>query len=162
PLAAGFVLLSAGRDFGAQTRPLAVYFLLLVAFLPAALLAAGVLTAWPALRPGRWAAAGPYALALNLTTLLNWVGYFQSLRLVSLEFGPLPVFAVRFWLLLGAACAWAGLDGFAGVPTAPDDWTFAALFGLLGIAAPLLCLQGAIYKMGPAVPTLLAAFHPAC
>jgi drug/metabolite transporter (DMT)-like permease len=79
-LAAGFVVLSAGRDTGVQARPLAVSFLLLAAFLPAALVAAAV--ARRGLVPRRPRAA-LYLLALNASTLLNWTGYLLSLQGVN-------------------------------------------------------------------------------
>lgn len=86
-LAVGFVLVSAGRDatIRAQHRPLATYFLLLVAFLPAAALAAGAVTAIPTLRPRarQWREGFAVFFSLNITTLLNWLTYFESLKRIN-------------------------------------------------------------------------------
>src|SRR5437762_3396603 len=137
-LAAAFVLLSAARDFGVQSRPLTVYFLILVAFLPAALLAVCSMLAWPRPWPAgrRPAAGGSMALGGGLS-LRSWLcaagNNWLAGRVARVVFGPLPVFAARFWLLLVVAGGWASLDGFAGVPVAAGDWAFAALVGLLGI-----------------------------
>jgi hypothetical protein len=83
-------------------------------------------------------------------------------RLRTRKFGPVPVFATRFWMLLAVALALGLYDRFGNVPNVPGDWLFATLVGLLGVAAPLLCLQASIYRLGPSVPTPLIAFHPAC
>lgn len=103
-LAAGFVVLSAGRDTGVQARPLAVYFLVLAAFLPAALFAAAAVgreRARPATRPR----AALYLAGLNLSTLLNWMGYFLALQAANavvvsaIVVGLMPVWMLALQLV---------------------------------------------------------------
>jgi drug/metabolite transporter (DMT)-like permease len=117
--------------------------------------------------PPQWdeATQGTFFLGLGLAVVSslfaaanNWVVG----RLNRFHFGTAPVFASRFWLLLLASFGLAAFDGFAGVPREVDDWTFAIVLGLWGMSLPVLCLQGAIRRLGPGPPTLLIAFHPVC
>jgi drug/metabolite transporter (DMT)-like permease len=249
-LAIAYVLLSAARDVSVPQKPLPIYFLFGLAFLPTALVSAALVAIRPGLRPVRSHESIRYVVALNVTTLLGWVGYFQSLKLAAgpllpasvvvgfmplsllliervwdrrqigwgdllagvlvvsgialiaydhlergtatsldlvasldwallgsvfsaannwlngrlrpFKFGACAVFASRFWLLLVGTLFWAVWVEFEGIPTTPGNWTFAASLGVFGIAVPIFCLQGAIYRLGATVPTWMIPLHPVC
>jgi drug/metabolite transporter (DMT)-like permease len=101
-LAAGFVAVSAGRDVLAQEQDVPYYFALGVGFLPAALLALGAVAGVPSLRPT--AGAGGRArliLAINTTTLINWLLYFVSLsKIGAVLFSAIVVGCMPMSLLL--------------------------------------------------------------
>src|SRR5262249_47542521 len=67
--------------------PLPPYFLFLLAFLPSTILAAAAVLIMPQWRPALTdrAAATRYVLALNLTTMINWVAFLEALWKISAD-----------------------------------------------------------------------------
>src|SRR5262249_49105586 len=91
------------RDFGLQAWPLPTYFLILMGFLPASLLSVAFLLAWPRLWPvvtdrGKLTRL---LVALNLTTLFNWMTFLESLKLANAALcASIVVGGMPLWMLL--------------------------------------------------------------
>jgi drug/metabolite transporter (DMT)-like permease len=101
-----------------------------------------------------------WGLVLTVATAFLAAGNnVLSERLNRRGVGFYAVFASRFWLLVLAALVWTGLQA-GTVPVSPADWGKAAVFGLLGLAVPLLGLQLAIEQTGARVATFFVALLP--
>jgi drug/metabolite transporter (DMT)-like permease len=86
---------------------------------------------------------------------------FLVRQLQGYQVGAVATFGLRFWGLILVSVV-MGLVESERPPAAGRDWLALVLFGVLGIAVPLFCLQSSIRHLGPATPTLLFTLHPAC
>ncbi len=70
------------------------------------------------------------------------------------------VFGSRFWLLVLVASGWAALSSQTKFPNDPGGWGLLIALGVLGVAAPIMCLQLSIEKIGPKLVGFLIASIP--
>lgn len=109
------------------------------------------------------AGVGDQVLGIALALLTSFSSAANNLlvgRLKGCGYGTVAIFAVRFWLLLAVAALLGATVLFSDLPRDPAVWAGLSLFGLVGVALPLLSLQGAIVRLGPERPTLMIALHP--
>jgi drug/metabolite transporter (DMT)-like permease len=105
-----------------------------------------------------------FAGAVIVSVVASWFAAANnvlSARLNAKGVKAPAVFGSRFWLLLFIALVWTLFDPPS---TAAMEgwvvWTVPISVGLLGIAAPIMCLQTSIDKIGATIVTFLIASHP--